>query len=227
MTQPASPNPTAPSTDRIVEVDIISDVMCPWCIVGFKQLELALGHTGLGARVRWHPFELNPDMGPRGENIAAHVQRKYGSTPEQSAHARQNLRDVGQALGIAFNFTPDSRIVNSFKCHVLLDFAATQGLQHPLKLALFAAHFTENRDVSNSDVLLEVASETGLARASAEQALQDERFARAVRAQQQVWVENGISGVPTMVFDKRFALTGAQGPQTYAQVLRQVASDAA
>lgn len=224
MTQPdLSASPSAAAAP-VVQVDIISDVMCPWCIVGFKQLELALAQTGLGARVRWHPFELNPDMPPEGENTAEHIMRKYGSSPEQSAKARSQLSDIGQALGFTFAFTPESRIVNSFKAHLLLDFAATKGLQHPLKLALFAAHFTDGRDVSDSETLLDIAMATGLIRAECEAALSSDAHAKAVRAQQQVWSQNGISGVPTMIFNETHLLTGAQGPQAYADMLQRVAS---
>jgi len=205
----------------IVQVDIISDVMCPWCIVGFKQLEIALSKTGVGARVRWHPFELNPEMAPEGENLAAHIQRKYGSSSDQSAAARARLAEIGTSLGFRFAFDAESRIVNSFSAHRLLDYAATQGVQHPLKLALFAAHFTDQRDLSDESVLLDVAADVGLDRDAAQTALHSEAHANAVRAQERVWAENGISGVPTMIFGETYVVTGAQSPDIYAQVLQK------
>ncbi len=214
--------PVAQKNKPVVQVDIISDVMCPWCIVGFKQLEMALSQMGCGARVRWHPFELNPDMAPEGEELGAHIQRKYGSTPEQSRANRQKLQDMGAALGFTFNLDEHSRIVNSFKAHILLDFAAAQGLQHPLKLALFKAHFTDALDVSDPQTLLDVAETVGLDRTLAEAALTSDQHAQAVRAQEQVWTQNGISGVPTMIFAEKFMVTGAQGPQNYAQMLQKV-----
>lgn len=221
------PAPSSPDAAPVVQVDIISDVMCPWCIVGFKQLELALAQTGTGARVRWHPFELNPDMGPEGENLSKHIQRKYGSTAEDSAKARQQLHDIGAALGFPFTFTPDSRIVNSFAAHCLLDFAASAGLQHPLKLALFEAHFCQGKDVSDPTTLVACAVSVGLDRAQATAALDDPRHAQAVRAQEQVWTQNGISGVPTMIFGEKYVVTGAQGPQAYADILQRVRAEAA
>lgn len=130
----------ADASAHVIDIDIVSDVMCPWCIVGFRQLEQALGLTGMGAQVRWHPFELNPDMPPEGQNLAEHIAQKYGASPAQSARNRAQLTAIGQDLGIDFAFSDDSRIVNSFEAHQLLDFALTQGLQHPLKLALFRAH---------------------------------------------------------------------------------------
>ena len=217
---------SAPSNGPVVQVDIISDIMCPWCIVGFKQLQMALNQTGIGAQVRWHPFELNPDMVAEGENLLEHLQRKYGITADESAQNRQKMSETGASLGFTFNFSERSRIVNSFKAHLLLDFAATKGLQHPLKMALFDAHFTDNRDVSDEATLLDVAVETGLDRTEAIAALASEAHAGAVRAQQKVWRDNGISGVPSMIFAETYLVTGAQGPQNYANILQKVAQEA-
>lgn len=211
--------------NKVVQVDIISDVVCPWCIVGFKQLELALGQTGFGARVRWHPFELNPDMGKDGENLTAHMARKYGASVEQSNENRARLQTIGAGLSIAFNFSDASRIVNTFKAHKLLDFAATKGLQHPLKMALFDAYFSRGQDVSNDETLVDVAQSVGLDAGEATSALSSDGHASAVRAQQDVWKQSGISGVPTMIFNEQYLLTGAQGPNTYAKALQQAARD--
>jgi predicted DsbA family dithiol-disulfide isomerase len=211
----------------VVQIDIVSDVMCPWCIVGFRQLEQALGMTGMGARVRWHPFELNPAMPPEGQNLAEHIAEKYGSTPEQSAQNRAHLKALGKSLGIDFVFSDQSRIVNSFAAHQLLDFALAQGLQHPLKLALFKAHFTDQRDVSDRAVLLDVAEEVGLDRAEAANVLDTGALAETVREKQAFWTSRGISGVPSMVFGGKYLITGAQGAENYVQILRQVAEEEA
>ncbi len=215
------------SAPEIVDVDIVSDVMCPWCIVGFRQLEQALGLTGMGARVRWHPFELNPGMPPEGQNLAEHIAEKYGSTAEQSAKNRQHLRTLGESLGIRFEFTEDSRIVNTFLAHQLLDFALSQGRQHPLKLALFEAHFTEGKDVSDIETLIEVAASVGLDHEAARNALTTQALADTVREKEAFWTSRGISGVPSMVFNGKYLVTGAQGAENYTQILRQAASEAA
>lgn len=216
-----------PTPAQPLRIDIISDVMCPWCIVGFRQLEQALGVAGLGAHVLWHPFELNPDMPPEGQNLGAHIAQKYGSTPAQSAQNRERLRELGGGLGIEFNFSPDSRIVNSFAAHQLLDFALAQGLQHPLKMALFAAHFTDEREVSDADVLLDVAESVGLNRAEAAQVLETGALAAQVREKQAFWTSRGISGVPSMVFEGKYLVTGAQGVENYAQILDRVVQERA
>lgn len=216
---------SAPDIAPVIQVDIVSDVMCPWCIVGFRQLEQALAATGMGARVRWQPFELNPDMAPEGQNLAEHIAQKYGASPEQSAQNRARLQQIGQSLGIDFAFAPDSRIVNSFAAHQLLEFALGVGLQHPLKLALFRAHFTDQRDVSDTDVLLDVAEAVGIDRADAAQVLDSGALADPVRQKQAFWTARGISGVPSMIFAEKYLVTGAQGAETYAQILQKLAQE--
>lgn len=214
-------------TGPVIQIDIVSDVMCPWCIVGFRQLEQALGATAMGAQIRWQPFELNPEMPAVGQNLSEHIAEKYGASPEQSAQNRAHLTKLGASLGIDFQFSPDSRIVNSFAAHQLLEFALGLGLQHPLKLALFAAYFTDQRDVSKVDVLLDVAETVGIPRTEAAQALETGILKDTVREKQAFWTGHGISGVPSMIFAQKYLVTGAQGAEAYAQVLTQAAQDAA
>ena len=135
--------------------------------------------------------------------------------------------DLAQSVVGVYTEDFGEAVVNSFKAHQLLDFAATKGLQHPLKMALFKAHFTDARDVSDAKTLLDIAAETGLDRTEAETALSTEAHANAVRAQEQVWAQNGISGVPTMIFNEKYLVTGAQGPQNYAQMLTKARAEAA
>ena len=208
---------------HVVDVDIVSDVVCPWCIIGFLQLRRALAMTGLGARVRWHPFELNPDMGPEGQDLAEHMAEKSGTSAEDSHRARDRLRRIGAQLGFAFNYDDTSRMVNTFRAHQLLDWAAEEGLQHPLKMALFAAYFTDQQDVSDIEVLIRAAQAAGLDGEAAREGLTSGARADLVRRKQAFWVQNGISGVPTMCIGGKFVLTGAQEAETYADVIRQAA----
>ncbi|GAB5439583.1 DsbA family oxidoreductase [Falsiruegeria mediterranea] len=214
-------------TRAIVQVDIVSDVVCPWCIVGFRQLDQALTRTGFLANLRWHPFELNPSMPPEGQNLREHITEKYGTTAEQSQQARDRLSALGVELGFAFNFTDDSRMVNTFKAHQLLDWAEDQQLQHPLKMALFDAYFTQGRDVSDAQVLADVAQSVGLDRDSATQVLDSGERQQQVREKQGFWTSRGISGVPSMVFGGKYLVTGAQGADTYEQLLRRCVEEAA
>lgn len=219
------PNDVPPQTAPALQIDIVSDVMCPWCIVGYRQLEQALAQTGVGAFIRWHPFELNPQMPPEGQNTAEHIMEKYGASAEQSAQNRAHLVQIGEGLGIDFNFTPDSRMVNSFAAHQLLHWAQEHNLQHPLKLALFEAHFTQGRDVSDLDVLADVAEEVGLDRAQAVEVLESGSHADAVRELEGTWTGQGITGVPAMVFEGKYLVTGAQGAENYGQVIQQIMAE--
>jgi predicted DsbA family dithiol-disulfide isomerase len=208
-----------------IQIDIISDVMCPWCIIGFRQLEQALAATPTGAFIRWHPFELNPNMPNEGQDLREHVTEKYGASPEQSDQNRIQMQEIGHLLGIDFRFTDNSRIVNTFAAHQLLDWAQSKGLQHQLKMALFVAHFTQHQNVSNHDVLVEVASSVGLDALEARNVLTTSSHAEETRARQQFWTRRGISGVPAMVFEGKYLLTGAQGAETYTQMLQKVLAE--
>jgi len=206
-----------------IRVDIVSDVVCPWCIVGYRQLMQASEATGILVETYWHPFELNPDMEAEGENLRAHIMRKYGSSAEQSQSARDHLTNVGKDLDFAFHWTEDSRIYNTFAAHQLLHWASESGQAQALKLALFDTYFTQGRDVSDPDVLIETAASIGLSAEEAKAVLQDQRYAETVRQKEQFWTSRGVSGVPTMVFDSKQATSGAQGVDTFANLLRTIA----
>jgi predicted DsbA family dithiol-disulfide isomerase len=215
-----------------VTIDIWSDVMCPWCVIGYKHLEQALGELEgeIEAEIRWLPFELNPDMPPEGEESVAHIARKYGRTPEQAAAGRDMMAERARAAGFPFDYRgegdpPQSMMWNTFDAHKLLRWAldsAGPEAQTRLKLALFAAHFQQRRNVSDRDVLLDVVEQEGFDRAAALAALDDQAIAQTVRAEQQLAWDNNVSGVPAMVIDRRFIVPGAQEPETYVNVLRKV-----
>jgi predicted DsbA family dithiol-disulfide isomerase len=213
-------------------IDIWSDVMCPWCIIGYKQLEkgLALLEGEVEAEIRWRPFELNPDMAPEGEDSAEHIARKYGRTPEQAAAGREQMNAIAERAGYALAYTgegeaPPSRIWNSFLAHKLLAHtlrAHGPATQTRLKLALFDAHFRQRRNMSDRAVLTEVFASVGLPAYEAEIAFDDETLSALVRGEEaQAWDMN-ISGVPAMVVDGKYLIPGAQEPETYANALRRV-----
>ncbi len=205
-----------------IRIDIVSDVVCPWCIVGYQQLEQAMRECQVDADIYWQPFELNPAMVPEGEHLGEHIQRKYGSTAEQSQAARENLVDTGRKLGFEFRFEDDMRIVNTFLAHQLLHWAALHGRQHQLKITLFHCYFNRARDVSDIDVLANAAVEAGLDHEEALEILQDQRYAEAVREAQRVSISGGIQGVPAMIFNQQELLVGAQGVDRYKQMLQQM-----
>jgi predicted DsbA family dithiol-disulfide isomerase len=210
-----------------LRIDIVSDVVCPWCIIGLKQVEKAFGLVGrdLGVETHWHPFQLNPNMPPEGEDTAEHIARKYGSTPEQSRANRQRLSDIGESLGFAFNYGEGMRIYNTFNAHKLLTiFGSERGwqAQTELKMALFKAYFQDRRDVSDIEVLCDIAEAQGMDRAVAAAWIADAALTESVRAEMAHWMDQNITGVPAIIFDQKFMVPGAQSAETFADVINKV-----
>lgn len=205
-----------------LRIDIVSDVMCPWCVIGYRQLAAALDAKDIEHEIHWHPFELNPNMPADGQDMRAHLIEKYGITPAQSDTNRANMAALGQELGFQFNFADGFRMHNTFNAHQLLHWADEKGRKHDLKQALFEAHFTHGRNLSDRAILVDIAAEIGLDRDEASAVLDDQRFAAQVRLEQQFWTKQGISGVPAVVFDRKHLVTGAQGVENYKSMLDQL-----
>ena len=205
-----------------IRVDIVSDVVCPWCVIGYHQVARAADETGIGIDVHWHPFELNPQMAVEGENLREHLAAKYGTTPEGSRKARARLTEMGAALGFEFNYADDMRMVNTFRAHQLIDWAEDQGRAHDMKLALFAAFFTRREDLNNVDVLADVAMGLRLDRDAALAMIENGDRAQIVRDKEQYWTSRGITGVPAMIFNLQHLVTGAQGAENYAKIMIQL-----
>ena len=216
-----------------LSIDIWSDVMCPWCLVGWGGLQQALGQLDgeIDAQIRWHPFELNPDMPVEGEERTAHIARKYGRTLEQSRGVQDQMRDAAQAAGVSLDYegeepAPDAMMWNTLAAHKLLTWALDAHgpeKQTELKLALFRAHFNQRRRIGEPDVLLDIAEEVGLDRAEAQGALDSEDYTRKVRAEERAAYDMNVTGVPAMVVAGKFLIPGAQPPEAYANALRRVA----
>lgn len=206
-----------------LRIDIVSDVVCPWCIIGYRQLEKALQVSGTDHEIHWQPFELNPDMPPEGQNLREHVAEKYGTTKEQSEDRRLKMMEIGADLGFTFNFADDMRMHNTFNVHQLLHWADQQGRMNDLKQALFVAHFSHRRNLSDNNVLADISAEIGFERSEAQRILAEQRFATEVRTAENDWVNKGISGVPAMIFNNRHLVTGAQGVDNYTRILAQLA----
>lgn len=218
---------TPPATATNLRIDIISDVVCPWCVIGYHQLGRALEQTFIAADIHWHPFELNPHIGAEGENLREHLAKKYGTSPEGSVMARDRLTAMGKELGFTFNYADDMRTYNTFNAHQLVKWASMQGRQHDMNMALFGAFFTHRRDVGDVAVLADVAAEIGLDRDEALAVLGDQRYAAEVRREQQFWKSQGIDGVPAIVFAQKHLVTGAQGVATFASILSQITESTA
>jgi predicted DsbA family dithiol-disulfide isomerase len=216
---------------KTLHIDFVSDIVCPWCVVGLGGLETALEALkaeGITAEVHFQPFELNPQMPPEGENIGEHIARKYGSTPEQSAANRAMIAERAAEAwpGFRMQMDPDSRIWNTFDAHRLLHWAGTfgPGEQRALKEALFRTHFTDGQALPDADVLADAAAAAGLDRAKAIEVLSGDLHAAEVRAAEALWVSRGINSVPAVVVEGKWLISGGQPAGVFEQALRQMAS---
>lgn len=212
------------SSEKPLRIDIVSDVVCPWCVIGYRQLAEALKQTDTPHTIHWHPFELNPNMPSEGQNLREHIMEKYGSTKAESDASRVRMTEAGHEVGFEFNFNDDTRMHNTFNLHQLLHFADQQGHMHELKQALFTAHFTHNRDISDINVLADIAAEAGLDRSESLAVLEGQFFAKEVRVEEQHWQQQGIQSVPAIVFNERHLVSGAQGVENYVSILEQLAN---
>lgn len=214
-----------------IKIDFVSDVACPWCAVGLKSLEAAIARVGDGVKVELHfqPFELNPQMPREGEDAVEHLTRKYGISEQQAAQNGEAIRARGAELGFEFRMDKRRRVYNTFDAHRLLHWAGEQdpSRQLALKHALLGAYFTEGEDVSSPDILVQIAERAGLDGARARQILAGDEYADAVRAQEQFYQRQGISAVPSVIFNDQHLIQGGQPVELFEQALRQLAGIAA
>lgn len=153
-----------------------------------------------------------------------HITEKYGSSKAESDASRAQITKMGSDVGFEFNFTDDIRMHNTFNLHQLLHWAEQQGRMHELKQALFTAHFTDNRNLSDIAVLADIAAEIGLNPEKALAVLEDQRFANDVRELEQHWQRQGIQSVPAITFNEQHLVSGAQGVDSYVNILEQLAN---
>jgi predicted DsbA family dithiol-disulfide isomerase len=221
-------------TDKpAIAVDIWSDVMCPWCAVGYTSFAKAVKSLDgeLDVEVRWMPFELNPDLPPEGKLQDKHLAEVYGRSPEEVAQMRAQMQATAERVGFPMAYTgegepPPAMMWNTFEAHKLLRWVladAGPAAQTRLKLALLEAHFRQRRNVADREVLLDIAEAEGFDSARAAQALADEALAIAVRAEEQRGRQAGINSVPSFVVGGKYLIQGAREPEEYAHMLRRVA----
>jgi len=211
---------------RVMKIDYVSDVMCPWCAVGLYGLLEALDRVKgeISAEITFQPFELNPDMPAGGVDGAEYVARKYGLAPEQAAANRAVIRERAAAVGFDMAALDTRRLYNSFDAHRLLHWAAIEGRQLGLKRALLEAHFTRGEDVSDPEVLARAAEQAGLDGAAAREVLRSGAHADEVRADEAAWRARGVHSVPAIIIDNRYLVSGGQPPEAFEQALRLAAS---
>jgi predicted DsbA family dithiol-disulfide isomerase len=212
-----------------LKLDIVSDVSCPWCIIGYKALQTALQNLQdeVVADITWQPFELNPNMPAEGQEINEHLTQKYGITVEQSEQNRAMIKQRGLDVGYEFGNRGGGRIYNTFDAHRLLHWAKEQGKQSELKLALFDLYFQQNGNPSDHQQLLTVVESVGLDKSQAEEILTSCKYEQDVRELQRHYQSAGISSVPAVIVNNKHLISGGQPAEVFEQALRDIAKDAA
>ena len=207
-----------------MRIDFVSDVSCPWCVIGLKALEQALENVGdvADAQIHFQPFELNPNMAAEGQDIGEHLAQKYGASPEQRAQTSEMIRARGEELG--FEFGARDRIYNTFDAHRLLHWAEEQGKQHELKMALFSAYFTAGENPGSHDVLVRLAGQVGLDATEAARILATDTYAAEVREREQFFQRHGINSVPAIIINQKHLISGGQPPEVFERALRDIAA---
>lgn len=217
---------------RALKIDFVSDIACPWCAVGLFSLEKALDRlqAEIQADIHFQPFELNPDMGPGGQDLGEHLTQKYGSTADQQAQIRQTIAARGAEVGFSFAPGGRGRVYNTFDAHRLLAWAESQdevqgeGAQRRLKKALLTAYQGRAERVEDHEVLLAVVAEAGLNVTAARDVLESGAYGDKVRAVEQLYQRSGISSVPAVIINDHYLISGGQPVEVFEQSLRQIAA---
>jgi predicted DsbA family dithiol-disulfide isomerase len=216
-----------------LKIDFVSDVSCPWCVIGLKALDQALARVSpdITAELHFQPFELNPKMVPEGQDITEHITEKYGISAEQAEGNREAIRQRGAALGFTFSGSNSagggrSRIYNTFDAHRLLHWAESQGesQQRALKQGLFKAYFTDGESPGSHHVLLKMVAEVGLDAVRAADILNSDDYAAEVRAREEFYQSQGIHSVPAIIINDKHLISCGQPVEVFEQALRQIAA---
>lgn len=214
-----------------LKIDFVSDVSCPWCAIGLGALEMALDRVKdeVQAELHFQPFELNPQMGPGGQDVSEHLTQKYGSTAEQQAQAREAIRQRGESVGFTFRREGRGRVWNTFNAHRLLHWAGLQGggAQLALKKALLEACHGRAEVMESTDVLVRLAESVGLDAARAREILAGDEYAAEVREQEQMYTHAGIHSVPAVILNDKHLISGGHPPEVFERAIRQIAAQEA
>ncbi|WP_293750138.1 DsbA family oxidoreductase [uncultured Paraglaciecola sp.] len=210
-----------------LKIDIVSDVSCPWCIIGYQALNQALSNLApnIQADITWQPFELNPQMPKEGQEITEHITQKYGISEQQAEQSRAAIKERGLSVGYEFGNRGGGRIYNTFDAHRLLHWAHEQGKQTELKLALFDLYFQQSGNPSDHQQLLSVVEKIGLDVAEAKDILDSDKYTIDVRKLQQHYQSAGVSSVPAVIVNNKHLISGGQPTEIFEQALKQIAEE--
>ena len=213
-------------TDQVLTIDVVSDVVCPWCYLGEKRLDEALSEESGPVVVRWRPYQLDPTIPAGGLDRTEYMEKKFGKSGRlQSAH--ENLTRLGAEVGVPFAFDKIKRSPNTLDAHRLIRWAAAAGVQAEVADRLFKAYFVEGRDIGDRGVLMDIAGECGLDAGQVEKLLADGADTDLVREEIEQAQAMGVSGVPFFIFGGRVGVPGAQEPSVLRQAIAQARQEMA
>jgi predicted DsbA family dithiol-disulfide isomerase len=204
----------------VTRLEIVSDVVCPWCYIGKANLDRALAEAANPFAIRWRPFQLNPDMPPQGMDHRAYYAAKFGE--ERAGAIRERVTEAGREAGIQINFDRVTRAPNSLDAHRLLRWAEPEGVQHALAGILFRRYFAEGEDIGEAAVLADAAAEAGMDREVAARLLAGDADRASVAEEAASAAEMGVTGVPCFILGGRYAISGAQPPETWTRLIAEI-----
>ena len=206
-----------------LRIDIVSDVVCPWCVIGFINLRKAM--TQLSPKVEfeinWKPYELHPEIPENGYDKKLYMQQRFGDLSGKASPYKQ-IEKIGKSLGFDFNFSKSERIPNTFNAHRLLWKARECGIQTELSEALFKCYFTEGKDIGSKEVLLEVATKVGMDLETMQLFLDSKEGGQETADEEMSFIEKSIGAVPTYFINEKYIIQGGQEPETFVSFLNKI-----
>jgi predicted DsbA family dithiol-disulfide isomerase len=210
-----------------LKIDIVSDIACPWCAIGYARLEQAMEalKDEMEFSIQWHAFELNPDPAAKAEPILPALARKYGRSEEEARDNQSQMMGVARELGLNFEKLQERYTRNTFDAHRLVKWAGEQSRQTDMKMACFDAYFGRAENISDAGVLVSCAESAGLDGSQAQAVLSSDQYADDVRKDEARYQQAGVSAVPAYIINETYLISGAQEPQTLIQAFREIAEE--
>ena len=206
-----------------LRIDIVSDIVCPWCVIGFINLQKAIKELNdrIEFEISWKPYELHPEIPQNGYDKKLYLEQKFGDSYGRQSPYKQ-IEEIGSSLGFEFNFSKTKRIPNTFNAHRLLWKAGKDGLQTELSQALFKAYFTDGRDVGSIEVLSDIADEVGMKKLETKEFLNSKEGGQETADEEMSFIEKSIGAVPTYFINNKYIIQGGQEPETFISFLNKI-----
>ena len=206
-----------------LKIDIVSDVVCPWCVIGFKNLRKAMNDMShqVDFEITWKPYELHPEIPENGYDKELYMQQKFGGKSNGSSVYNQ-IKEIGESLGFEFNFSKTKRIPNTFNAHRLIWKAKEYKLQTELSESLFEAYFTDGKDIGSLEILAEIADQVGMEKEVTKEFLFSKEGGQETADEEMIFIEKSIGAVPTFFINDKYIIQGGQEPETFVSFLNKI-----